>query len=46
MPRVVDVDAATMAVWRAPRKARGSMALQLAPDDAPSWLAGGRGWGQ
>lgn len=33
-PRVVDVDAATVAIWRAHRKARGSMALQLARDDA------------
>ena len=33
-PRVVDLDAATVAVLRAYRKARGSMALQLARDDA------------
>jgi integrase len=33
-PRVVDVDAATVAIWRAHRMARGSMALQLARDDA------------
>ncbi len=33
-PRVVDVDCATVAVWRAHRKARGAMALQLARDDA------------
>ena len=28
-PRVVDVDAETVAVWKTHRKARGSMALQL-----------------
>jgi integrase len=33
-PRVVDLDAATVAVLRAHRKQRGSMALQLARDDA------------
>jgi integrase len=33
-PRVVDLDAATVAVLRAWRKQRGSMALQLARDDA------------
>ncbi len=33
-PRVVDVDHATVAIWRAHRKARGSMALQLARDGA------------
>ena len=33
-PRVVDLDSATVTVWRAYRKARGSMALQLARDDA------------
>jgi integrase len=33
-PRVVDIDAATVAVLRAHRKARGGMALQLARDDA------------
>jgi integrase len=33
-PRVIDVDAATVAVLRAHRKARGGMALQLARDDA------------
>ena len=33
-PRVVDLDAATVAVLRAWRKHRGSMALQLARDDA------------
>jgi integrase len=33
-PRVVDIDAATVAVLRAHRKARGAMALQLARDDA------------
>jgi integrase len=33
-PRVVDLDAATVAVLRAWRKDRGSMALQLARDDA------------
>jgi integrase len=33
-PRVVDIDAATVAVLRAHRKAHGGMALQLARDDA------------
>jgi integrase len=33
-PRVVDLDAATVAGWRAYRKARGAMALQLVRDDA------------
>lgn len=33
-PRVVDLDAATVAVLRAWRKHRGSMALRLARDDA------------
>jgi Phage integrase family len=33
-PRVADLDAATVAVLRAHRKQRGSMALQLARDDA------------
>jgi integrase len=33
-PRVIDLDAATVAVLRAHRKQRGSMALQLARDDA------------
>jgi hypothetical protein len=33
-PRVVDLDAATVGVLRAYRKERGSMALQLARDDA------------
>ena len=33
-PRVVDIDPATVAVLRAHRKARGTMALQLARDDA------------
>jgi integrase len=32
-PRVIDLDAATVAVLRAHRKERGSMALQLARDD-------------
>jgi integrase len=33
-PRVIDLDAATVAVLKAHRKARGVMALQLARDDA------------
>jgi integrase len=33
-PRVVDLDAATVALLRAHRKQRGAMALQLARDDA------------
>jgi integrase len=33
-PRGVDIDAPPVTVWRAYRKARGSMALQLARDDA------------
>jgi integrase len=33
-PRVIDLDAATVTVLRAHRKARGSTALQLARDDA------------
>jgi integrase len=33
-PRVIDLDAATVAVLRAHRKQRGGMALQLARDDA------------
>jgi integrase len=33
-PRVIDLDAATVAVLRAHRKARGALALQLARDDA------------
>ena len=33
-PRVIDLDAATVAVLRAHRKVRGGMALQLARDDA------------
>jgi integrase len=33
-PRVVDLDAGTVTMWRAYRKARGSMALQLVRDDA------------
>ena len=33
-PRVVDVDPATVAVLKAHRKARGSLALQLARDDS------------
>lgn len=33
-PRVVDLDAGTVTLWRAYRKARGSMALQLVRDDA------------
>jgi integrase len=33
-PRVVDLDAATVAVLRAHRRERGAMALQLARDDA------------
>ncbi len=33
-PRVIDMDAATVAVLRARRTARGSLALQLARDDA------------
>jgi integrase len=33
-PRVIDLDASTVAVLRAHRKARGGLALQLARDDA------------